>query len=83
LQIKYTKQTVNLETHKSRACGNCGKTETKEGHDGCLGELPNVMNTCCGHGVESEAYIQFWGGKIIRGKKALGKIKEIKSIIND
>lgn len=33
-----------------RDCGHCGPPDTPEGHDGCLGTLPGVMNACCGHG---------------------------------
>lgn len=32
-----------------RKCPHCGKSVTKEGHDGCLGTLPNVKYACCGH----------------------------------
>ena len=42
-----------------RACNHCGLPQTPEGHDGCLGTLPGVMNACCGHGVEREAYVQY------------------------
>ena len=41
------------------ACTHCGKERTAEGHDGCVGTLPNVMNACCGHGKVNEAYVQF------------------------
>jgi hypothetical protein len=37
---------------ESRPCKNCGKESTIEGHDSCLGELPNVQSACCGHGIE-------------------------------
>lgn len=47
------------ENWQKRPCGYCGLDFTKEGHDGCLGELPNVMNACCGHGEKSDAYIQW------------------------
>lgn len=41
-------------------CEHCGKGVTKEGHDGCIGTLPDeVMNACCGHGVTLSAYVQF------------------------
>lgn len=40
-------------------CGYCGVSRTKEGHDGCLGTLENVMNACCGHGELGMAYVQF------------------------
>lgn len=58
-------------THKEMPCGHCGRQYTEEGHDACLGTLIGVMNACCGHGKESEAYVQFWDGECIRGKDAL------------
>ena len=42
-----------------KSCGYCGKDNTPEGHDGCLGTLPGLMNACCGHGIESGTYVQF------------------------
>ena len=56
---------------ESRPCGYCGRSYTKEGHDGCLGTLPGVMNACCGHGVTKEAYVQFLDGKGIYGENAI------------
>ena len=50
-----------------RKCGHCGKAKTDDGHDGCLGELPGLMNACCGHGNKDEAYMQFLNGSILRG----------------
>jgi len=61
----------------SRACGHCGKMSTKEGHDGCLGTLPDVMNACCGHGVANDAYIQFSHGRAVHGKEAVAKIAQL------
>ncbi|HDZ15665.1 hypothetical protein LCGC14_0570460 [marine sediment metagenome] len=58
-----------------RPCGHCRKVRTKEGHDYCLGLLSNVMNACCGHGVEDKTYVQFWNKDIIRNKKAIEWIK--------
>lgn len=53
-------------------CGKCKKGPTKEGHDGCLGTLPGpIMNACCGHGIDSIAYIQYWDGRRISGTKAI------------
>ena len=54
----------------NRDCGHCGKSNTNEGYDRCLGTLPNVMNACCGHGVTNAAYVQFYNGTIISGVKA-------------
>lgn len=61
--------TVNTWT--KRPCGYCGLENTKEGHDGCLGTLVGVMNACCGHGEEKEAYVQFLDGNTISGKDGL------------
>ncbi len=55
-------------------CEKCRKGPTKEGHDGCLGTLPGpVMNACCGHGNDSQAYIQYWGGRRIAGDEAIAE----------
>ncbi|SET42081.1 hypothetical protein SAMN05216389_1116 [Oceanobacillus limi] len=59
------------ETWQQRACGHCHKHATTEGHDACLGTLPGVMNACCGHGQDDEAYVQFLDTSIIRGCDSL------------
>jgi hypothetical protein len=59
-------------------CGHCGKANTPEGHDGCLGTPPGVKNACCGHGREYEAYIQFDDDTIVRGKEAILKQESLK-----
>lgn len=69
------------ETHKERPCGNCGKYSIKDGHeeyDACLGKLPDLMNACCGHGTDNEAYVQYWDGKVISGVDAIMTINELK-----
>jgi len=53
-----------------RPCGYCYLSNTPLGHDGCLGTLPGVVNACCGHGHDDEAYIQFESGEELRGKAA-------------
>ena len=35
-----------------RPCKRCSCRPTDEGHDACIGSLPNVSSACCGHGVE-------------------------------
>lgn len=55
------------ETWQTRPCGHCGRHNTLEGHDACLGTLPGVINACCGHGDREAAYIQFEGGARIAG----------------
>lgn len=64
-----------VETWKSRPCGFCGLSNTLEGHDGCLGTLPGVMNACCGHGEVKQAYVQFEDGAVVYGQEALGIFK--------
>ena len=53
------------------ACGLCGAETTPEGHDGCLGTLPGVVNACCGHGRELEAYVAFEDGRRLAGREAV------------
>jgi hypothetical protein len=50
-----------------RDCKKCGRPDTPEGHDPCLGKLPGVMNACCGHGYDSVAYVQLVNGSHISG----------------
>lgn len=61
-------------------CAKCGEGPTKEGHDGCIGTLPDkdVMNACCGHGSNSLAYVQFWNEPRISGQKAIDYINKNK-----
>ena len=68
--------TMTPTVGNDRTCGHCSKQNTKEGHDGCIGTLPNAMNACCGHGESSEAYIQYFDGSDIRGKAALDEIEK-------
>lgn len=59
-------------------CVKCGKGPTVEGHDGCLGTLPgDIMNACCGHGNDDQAYIQYWGGEIVTGYEAVEEQKRL------
>lgn len=69
-----------VDTHHLRPCGHCGRHDTPEGHDGCLGTLPGVMNACCGHGVNREAYVQYPSGFTIRGYLALRQIAILKFV---
>jgi len=57
--------------HNQRNCGYCGRADTVEGHDGCIGTLPGVMNACCGHGTDEDAYIQYRNGPYIYGRDAI------------
>lgn len=69
------------ETWQDRPCGHCGLHNTSEGHDGCLGTLPIVMNACCGHGQMNEAYVQFHGRSIVSGMDAISLIKRFKESV--
>ena len=64
------------DTWQQRPCGHCGRHNTPEGHDGCIGTLPGVMNACCGHGATNEAYIQFPDGTIIDGQAAMDEMEK-------
>ena len=66
----YSDTKENVRDNRDRSCGNCGKPITIEGHDGCLGNLPSVINACCGHGEIKNAYICFANGKRIKGIEA-------------
>lgn len=59
-----------------RYCGFCGKSDTVEGHDGCIGTLNGVMNACCGHGVTKEAYVQLTNGTRLAKQEALNFINK-------
>lgn len=73
-----TKEPVS-STWLEKPCGYCGLNFTKEGHDGCLKTIPNVINACCGHGNEIDAYIQYETGKIIQGKEAIDELLKFKT----
>jgi hypothetical protein len=66
-----------LTTWRMRPCGHCNMEYTPDGHDGCIGHLPGVINACCGHGKSAKAYIQFTDGSIIRGPSALERMQEM------
>lgn len=57
------------DSWKGRPCGYCGAFSPPDAPDACLGHLPGVANACCGHGVQSESYVQFENGVVLRGFK--------------
>ncbi len=71
------------DTWLDRPCGHCGLENTKEGHDGCLGNLPGVQNACCGHGGARIAYVQHDNGESVHGEKALIEIQRLKQAMED
>lgn len=66
-----------VETWRDRPCGHCGLHNTPEGHDGCLGVLPGVMSTCCGHGDAQRAYVQWPTRERVGGVEALEVINKL------
>ena len=70
-----TQEPVEL-AWRMRDCGHCGKPNTPEGHDGCLGTLPGVMNACCGHGQPQDAFVQFRGGTRLHDDGAIEFFKQ-------
>lgn len=76
-QWLYADNQSPVSDNPERRCGHCNKPQTPEGHDGCLGTLPNVRNACCGHGEDDLAYVQFWDGSDIRGKDAVEYQQEV------
>lgn len=67
-----------VRNNVNRACGKCGLDNTTEGHDSCLGTLPGVMNACCGHGKDNEAYVQLLNRTVISGTDAIELIGILK-----
>lgn len=71
-QWRYVDNDEPTITHwESRSCGACSLPNRPDGHDACLGELPGVINACCGHGQETQAYVQFANKDIVRGSAAI------------
>jgi len=48
-------------TTKAKPCPKCKEFPTKEGHDPCIANLPDVSAACCGHGTEP-GYVQVFNG---------------------
>lgn len=46
-----------------RVCAHCGLGYGASLHDPCLGELPGVLEACCGHGDPSAAYVLHTDGR--------------------
>jgi hypothetical protein len=64
-----TKENINIK----RLCKYCGREQSIEGYDGCLGYIPNVVSACCGHGIE-KPYVVFENGEY----KEFENIEEMK-----
>lgn len=57
-----------LQWEPGWTCPTCKLVRPENGHDPCLGELPGVLNACCGHGGIGayEGYVQFENGQVLR-----------------
>lgn len=40
-----------FDPNNLRLCKKCGRVGPK-GHDACLGEIPDAIGACCGHGAQ-------------------------------
>ena len=77
--IKYTSEMAG--SGQFGICAKCDRPPTPEGHDGCLGTLPgDIMNACCGHGNDKQAYIQYWSKPDIRGEEAVTEQNKLLTI---
>ena len=74
---RYMDGALVKENWQHRPCGKCGEHFTSDGHDPCIANLPNVQNACCGHGNESDAYIQFCDRRYVSGREAIESFAEI------
>jgi hypothetical protein len=67
----YAADNVPVKRDPNRPCAHCGKDNTPEGYDGCIGHVEGAVNACCGHGVETEAYVVLEDGTRIGGEEAV------------
>lgn len=63
----YADTGLPVSDEPGRKCGHCGADNCDDECDPCLGNLPGVMNACCGHGDRDSSYIQFVNGVIVSG----------------
>ena len=57
-----------VEGMAPHACPKCGKNQTEEGYDPCIGFLQDdtIVATCCGHGIYPP-YVVFSDGSRVDG----------------
>ncbi|GEM_PF-1903967 len=71
-EIVYEDVKKTMQEYGVRPCKACGLYPDHNGDDPCIAGLGHVINACCGHG-NSEGYIQFDNGTIIRGRFTVEK----------
>ena len=70
--IKETGELCTDEATSKLACVKCGLLATKDGHDPCISNLPDVDYACCGHGLSFDKvgyqipYIKYTDGNVVR-----------------
>jgi hypothetical protein len=77
----YNKNDLKVKDNIEIECGMCGYKPIKDGdeaYDTCIGKLIGVMNACCGHGDERDAYVQFIDGESVYGKDAVDIMQILK-----
>lgn len=60
--LESTGELYTSEISKLLKCTKCNQLQTKDGHDNCIKNLPNVKFACCGHGIKNYAYICYNNG---------------------
>ena len=70
--------TLEPTVGNDRSCGHCHEMTGPDGHDPCLGTLPDVSNACCGHGREEEAYVVTLDDTRYAGAKAMQLMDRLK-----
>lgn len=67
----YSKDRVQID-EEIRPCSVCNKKRSDNDHDPCISDLTGgVTNACCGHGNNSEAYVQRGVDNVLRGEEAI------------
>ena len=61
-QWVYANDKEIIDNNNIRPCPKCHCKPTKEGYDACLGKLPGITASCCGHGI-SKGYMLFENGR--------------------
>lgn len=63
-----------------RRCNYCNEERTKEGHDPCIANLPDVVFACCGHGEVDSCYVAFSNGEKLRDQEAYNYLRGIRRV---
>ncbi|KAF5051915.1 hypothetical protein DSECCO2_414030 [anaerobic digester metagenome] len=79
---RYADDNTKITNH-DKPCPHCGRMPTKDGHDGCLGELESVISACCGHGrVESYVIVSDEDIRFYRKEMTVEEYKKAMKLFN-